>query len=220
MATTDKNNVEAAKEWLRNWYKERLPVVGKDNLWSDVKKGLRIKYYLPDHKKAQENPDESYVGSLGWHQPDWPEYSHIVLRTTNGSIPIHEFNHAIQYAGSWLDLSPYFTDESYQQDKRDPQEIPYLERPSERHSRIMEIRYNSNLDPKKTDYTIEDVSNLKQHPRNKEIFEELQSGGMSDEDIRRALNLWASNQTNPYEKKDAVYLARNGKTLNYFNYFN
>jgi hypothetical protein len=54
----------------------------------------------------------------------------------------------------------------------------------------MEIRYLNNLDPTKTDYTIEDLHNLN---KGRIKIDELKAGGMSEEDIINALNNWAFN---------------------------
>jgi hypothetical protein len=45
---------------------------------------------------------------------------------------------------------------------------------------------------------------------------------MSDEDIQRAFNTWASNSVKsntPFQRNDGTYYARLGGPLNYFDYF-
>lgn len=83
----------------------------------------------------------------------------------------------------------------------------------------MQWRYLNNVDPAKTDFTIEDIHTA---TGGKDILDQLRSGGMSDEDIRRALNTWASNSVKssaPFQRSDGTYYASLGGTLNYLNFF-
>lgn len=83
----------------------------------------------------------------------------------------------------------------------------------------MQWRYLNNVDPTKTDFTIEDIHTA---TGGKNILEQLRIGGMTDEDIQRALNTWASNSVKsntPFKRNDNTYYARLGGHLNYLNYF-
>lgn len=215
----DIQNVENQKNWLDNWYTTRLPILGKEQLKSFVKEGLKTPYHLPWRQMFHSDYPERVPGTLGYYQAS--NNPHIVLETTQDSTPVHEFNHAIQYQGGQYDFTDQFTGEESHKNKVNNSDIPYLESPDEQHSRIMEIRYINNLDPRKTDYTLEDVKNL-QKGSGWTKFDELHKGGMSDEDIQRALNTWASNSMKSndlFSKNNGTYLAQFGGRLHYFDYF-
>lgn len=220
----DDANVQKQKNWLASWYQQRLPVVGKPQLQFIVDEGLKTPYYLPSRKYFDPNSPDAQHEAAGYYEGS-DTGSKVVLERTYDSTPIHEFNHAVQSYGGPHNMTYLFTGES--DHKNTPADTPYYQRPSEQHSRIMEIRYNANLDPNKTDYTLEDVKNMQTEKhgafyQNSGIFKDLHKGGMSDEDIQRALNTWASNSVKSntsFQRNDGTYYARFGGSLNYFDYF-
>lgn len=224
----DKMKANSQREWLQSWYDKRLPAINKEELKDYVTLGMQVPYYTPDSKQLgftnYQLPDSvkgaylpvffgpEYTPTTVLNNPklrsNWDRVPGVIyFNTVRGTTPIHEFTHATQYGGLGT-YNPQFTN------GKDIQETQsYLQQPDEQHARIMELRYINQLDPEKTDYTLEDVKKLYRFSAGKDVIKELNQGGMSDEDIMNALNTWASNSSktsNPFDQGNEAHLAASG----------
>lgn len=197
MAQTD--YIENQKKWLNSWYDKRLKTIKKEHLKENVDKGLNTLYYIRDTEDKRktsyyefdnENPDNSKINFYNLH------------RDRTGA-PLHEFTHATQYGGG----NKY--NKEFTNGKNVEKNQSYYERPDEQHARIMELRYLNKLDPEKTNYTIDDLKQLKKG-ESENLLNDLRHGGMSDEDIINALNTWAFNNVNNNNTSKAKF----GKKIN------
>ena len=79
----------------------------------------------------------------------------------------------------------------------------------------MELRYENNLDPTKTNYTIEDIKAFKDQDN---IMGELRRGGMTDEDIVNAFNTWAYNTESAFNLGNGKHISSTGGPLYPFSF--
>lgn len=226
-------NIEDSKEWLQNWYSERLPVLGLNNLSDKVEEGLNTPYqisgYYPientkDHIRLPLNIDGMYVVPnqevtlRSLKKSKYPE-GMIVVRNTGDpedSLAIHEFTHSVDVDETGT-FDPRFTP-GVNYTGMDFS-IPYGSRPWEQHAMLMELRFLNKLDPKKTNYTFDDLKQMVMNNRESDkIVRVLLEGGMSVEDILNALNTWAGNSTGIQIDSTHAYAKLGGK-INYLNYF-
>ena len=227
----ERRDIENQKQWLQNWYSKRLPVIGREDLQESVEAGLGVPYkttvetarmystppnLLGDYTFANSDyRSPSVIKESGYDpstrvelyrylQKDWLGNEHYRPAT-----PVHEFTHATQYGGSSR-FNPAFTG-----GKPIGEFDDYLQRPDEQHSRIMELRYENNLDPTKTNYTIEDIKAFKDQDN---ILGELKRGGMTDEDIVNAFNTWASNTESAFNLGNGKHISSTGGPLYPFSF--
>lgn len=192
--------VENQKKWLNDWYDKRLKTIKKEHLKENVDKGLNTLYYIRDtenrdkrsyYKFNNENPNDSKIEFYNLH------------RDRNGA-PLHEFTHATQYGGG----NKY--NKEFTNGKNVESNQSYYESPDEQHARIMELRFLNKLDPEKTNYTIDDLKQLKKG-ESEDLLNDLKRGGMNDEDIVNALNTWAFNNN---VNNKSTSKAKFGKQIN------
>lgn len=227
----ERRDIENQKQWLQNWYSKRLPVIGREDLQESVEAGLGVPYkttvetarmysttpnLLGDYTFANSDyRSPSVIKESGYDpstrvelyrylQKDWLGNEHYRPAT-----PVHEFTHATQYGGSSR-FNPAFTG-----GKAIGEFDDYLQRPDEQHSRIMELRYENNLDPTKTNYTIEDIKAFKDQDN---IIGELRRGGMTDEDIVNAFNTWASSTESAFDLGNGKHISSTGGPLYPFSF--
>ena len=227
----ERRDIENQKQWLQNWYSKRLPVIGREDLQESVEAGLGVPYkttvetarmysttpnLLGDYTFANSDyRSPSVIKESGYDpstrvelyrylQKDWLGNEHYRPAT-----PVHEFTHATQYGGSSR-FNPAFTG-----GKAIGEFDDYLQRPDKQHSRIMELRYENNLDPTKTNYTIEDIKAFKDQDN---IMGELRRGGMTDEDIVNAFNTWASNTESAFDLGNGKHISSTGGPLYPFSF--
>ena len=227
----ERRDIENQKQWLQNWYSKRLPVIGREDLQESVEAGLGVPYKTTvetarmysttpnllgeytvensDYRSPSVIKESGYdpytiVNLYRYLQKDWLGNEHYRPAT-----PVHEFTHATQYGGSSR-FNPAFTG-----GKAIGEFDDYLQRPDEQHSRIMELRYENNLDPTKTNYTIEDIKAFKDQDN---IIGELRRGGMTDEDIVNAFNTWASNTESAFNLGNNKHISSTGGPLYPFSF--
>lgn len=215
----ERGEVEKQKAWLHNWYQKRLPAINKQHLGAYVSAGLTTPYrdYVQTYNenlnsninaaeyKADSTKSSNPVGILAFGNNNLGN-AHINFYESvlDNSNPIHEFTHAIQYGGS-SKINPEFYN-----NYRSTSGENYFKNPQEQHARINEIRYKENLNPTKTDYTLDDIKKFEQN--NSQInLNELRKGGMSDADIVNALNTWAYN---PNKNNNVWYVKQGGSIKN------
>lgn len=222
----ERRDIENQKQWLQNWYSKRLPVIGREDLQESVEAGLGVPYKTTvetarmysttpnllgeytfvnsDYRSPSVIKESGYdpytrVNLYRYSQKDWLGNEHYRPAT-----PVHEFTHATQYGGSSR-FNPAFTG-----GKAIGEFDDYLQRPDEQHSRIMELRYENNLDPTKTNYTIEDIKAFKDQDN---IMGELRRGGMTDEDIVNAFNTWAYSTESAFDLGNGKHISSTGGPL-------
>lgn len=235
------NKVQQAKEWLQNWYKERLPILGLEHLQEQVDRGLDVPYqevkapYTKDQVKLPTYVAGKYI--LPGNRA--PFRSGKRVKQPNGLVVIdtdmnddfvettaaHEYNHGIHFDETgrfnydFIPGSPRVGSFTWS----------YYQQPWEQHSLIMELRKLNNLDPKKTTYNKEDLLQIKKHDEmSKDILNNLLQY-MSEDDVINALNTWAYNSKDQdaFKVRNNVYYAKNGRQLikhsnsviNYLNLF-
>ena len=171
----ERRYIENQKQWLQNWYAKRLPAIGKEHLQEYVEAGLGVPYKTTlesptpsspsvganyhfsndDYRNPSTIKEKGYDTGTGIYFYTYQPIGMLGFQQEKYSTPVHEFTHATQYGGSSI-FNPEFTG-----GKNIGEFDDYLQRPDEQHARIMELRYENNLDPTKTDYTAEDIKNLK-----------------------------------------------------------
>lgn len=215
--SAERDKVEGYKNWLRYWYRKRLPIINKQELMPAVEQGLQTEYQTPEMQndpsyiQLEENTDGAYIlpeENIKRADGTIVDRPVIAMHNMRELTPLHELVHATHFGGG----STFIPDFVNQQEIIDEDE--YLKRKYEQHARIMELRYINFLDPKKTDYTVDDVKKMTRMNGNRDIFQELLDGGMTEEDIKNALNTWAYNET-----PSNIYYAKLGMKINYLNLF-
>ena len=250
-----KNNVEKQKQWLRDWYAIRLPLLGKEHLQQYVDKGLNTKYIGEKDLTRKEKKDFLASGISGMYlrgnrslmkkvNKTDPTLTDIIVVSEQEPViksvydstttPLHEYAHAVSIGYrndsnntnkgkiSSTDMFEQFIPDFINNDKTKTGSSRYLSNDTEKYARIQELRYINDLDPAKTDYTIEDLNDFKKLRESQELIDELKRGGMNEQDIVNALNTWASNSVKsdiPFQINDRTYYAHFGGILNYFDYF-
>lgn len=226
------NKVQQAKEWLKNWYKERLPVVGLEYLQEQVDKGLEVPHQVVQAPYTGDQVDipDSIYGKYIFPRERVPLKSGKSAKVPNGlvvinadsidndliePITVHEANHGIHFDKK----SRFIFD--FMQNSADYGSFsqPYFKQPWEQHSYIMELRKLNNLDPKKVDYNKEDIKAMEKHDGLSEWIIQNLRQHMSEDDLIKAMNTWASNSVGVQKTKPYAY-AKHGSKLNYLNYFN
>lgn len=235
------NKVQQAKDWLRNWYKERLPVVGLEYLQEQVDKGLETPHQVVQAPYTGDQVDipDSIYGKYIFPGERVPLKSGKKAKVPNGlvvinadsidsdlidPITVHEANHGVHFDKK----SRFIFD--FMQNSADYGSFyqPYFQQPWEQHSYIMELRRLNNLDPKKVDYNKEDIKAMENHDGlSKWIIQNLHQH-MSEDDLIKAMNTWAYNsKSDAFQEKRQAYYAKNGRRLikhsnsviNYLNLF-
>lgn len=221
--------IEGQKQWLRNWYAKRLPAIGKEHLQEYVDAGLGVPYKTTlesptpsspsmganyhfsndDYRNPSTIKEKGYDTGTGIYFYTYRPIGMLGFKQEKYSTPVHEFTHATQYGGSSI-FNPEFTG-----GKNIGEFDDYLQRPDEQHARIMELRYENKLDPTKTDYTAEDIKNLKDPSG---ALQELRSGGMDDDAIINALNTWASSTESAFDLRNGKHISSTGGPLYPFSF--
>ena len=225
----ERRYIENQKQWLQNWYAKRLPAIGKEHLQEYVDAGLGVPYKTTlesptpsspsmganyhfsndDYRNPSTIKEKGYDTGTGIYFYTYRPIGMLGFKQEKYSIPVHEFTHATQYGGSSI-FNPEFTG-----GKNIGEFDDYLQRPDEQHARIMELRYENKLDPTKTDYTAEDIKNLKDPSG---ALQELRSGGMDDDAIINALNTWASNTESAFDLGNGKHISSTGGPLYPFSF--
>ena len=225
----ERRYIENQKQWLQNWYAKRLPAIGKEHLQEYVDVGLGVPYKTTlesptpsspsmganyhfsndDYRNPSTIKEKGYDTGTGIYFYTYRPIGMLGFKQEKYSIPVHEFTHATQYGGSSI-FNPEFTG-----GKNIGEFDDYLQRPDEQHARIMELRYENKLDPTKTDYTAEDIKNLKDPSG---ALQELRSGGMDDDAIINALNTWASNTESAFDLGNGKHISSTGGPLYPFSF--
>lgn len=225
----ERRYIENQKQWLQNWYAKRLPAIGKEHLQEYVDAGLGVPYktilesptppspsiganyhfYNDDYRNPSTIKEKGYDTGTGIYFYTYRPIGMLGFKQEKYSTPVHEFTHATQYGGSSI-FNPEFTGGKIIGEFDD-----YLQRPDEQHARIMELRYENKLDPTKTDYTAEDIKNLKDPSG---ALQELRSGGMDDDAIINALNTWASNTESAFDLGNGKHISSTGGPLYPFSF--
>ena len=221
--------IEGQKQWLQDWYAKRLPAIGKEHLQEYVDAGLGVPYKTTlesptpsspsmganyhfsndDYRNPSTIKEKGYDTGTGIYFYTYRPIGMLGFKQEKYSTPAHEFTHATQYGGSSI-FNPEFTG-----GKNIGEFDAYLQRPDEQHARIMELRYENKLDPTKTDYTAEDIKNLKDPSG---ALQELRSGGMDDDAIINALNTWASNTESAFNLGNSKHISSTGGPLYPFSF--
>ena len=225
----ERRYIENQKQWLQNWYAKRLPAIGKEHLQEYVDAGLGVPYKTTlesptpsspsiganyhfsndDYRNPSTIKEKGYDTGTGIYFYTYRPIGMLGFKQEKYSTPVHEFTHATQYGGSSI-FNPEFTG-----GKNIGEFDDYLQRPDEQHARIMELRYENKLDPTKTDYTAEDIKNLKDPSG---ALQELRSGGMDDDAIINALNTWASNTESAFDLGNGKHISSTGGPLYPFSF--
>ena len=225
----ERRYIENQKQWLQNWYAKRLPAIGKEHLQEYVDAGLGVPYKTTlesptpsspsiganyhfsndDYRNPSTIKEKGYDTGTGIYFYTYQPIGMLGFKQEKYSTPVHEFTHATQYGGSSI-FNPEFTG-----GKNIGEFDDYLQRPDEQHARIMELRYENKLDPTKTDYTAEDIKNLKDPSG---ALQELRSGGMDDDAIINALNTWASNTESAFDLGNGKHISSTGGPLYPFSF--
>ena len=225
----ERRYIENQKQWLQNWYAKRLPAIGKEHLQEYVDAGLGVPYKTTlesptpsspsvganyhfsnnDYRNPSTIKEKGYDTGTGIYFYTYRPIGMLGFKQEKYSTPVHEFTHATQYGGSSI-FNPEFTG-----GKNIGEFDDYLQRPDEQHARIMELRYENKLDPTKTDYTAEDIKNLKDPSG---ALQELRSGGMDDDAIINALNTWASNTESAFDLGNDKHISSTGGPLYPFSF--
>ena len=198
MAQTD--YIENQKKWLNDWYDKRLKTIKKEHLKENVDKGLNTLYYI----RKTENKDKRSYYKFNNENPNDSKIEFYNLTRDRNGAPLHEFTHATQYGGG----NKY--NKEFTNGKNVESNQSYYESPDEQHARIMELRFLNKLDPEKTNYTIDDLKQLKKG-ESEDLLNDLKHGGMNDEDIVNALNTWAFNNN---VNNNSTSKAKFGKQIN------
>lgn len=192
--------VENQKKWLNDWYDKRLKTIKKEHLKENVDKGLNTLYYI----RNTENKDKRSYYKFNHENPNDSKIEFYNLTRDRNGAPLHEFTHATQYGGG----NKY--NKEFTNGKNVESNQSYYESPDEQHARIMELRFLNKLDPEKTNYTIDDLKQLKKG-ESEDLLNDLKHGGMNDEDIVNALNTWAFNNN---VNNKSTSKAKFGKQIN------
>lgn len=128
--------------------------------------------------------------------------------TENPFVPVHELNHA-----TWKNIPRQeFLNETIENTPIKEGDLdPYLDKPEETHSRLMELRKALNLDPIKRDYNQEWLDSEEVQ----KALKTFQLDRYKNEEILNMLNNWAYN---PSSSQSNIYFAKQGIKLNILNY--
>lgn len=192
--------IENQKKWLNDWYDKRLKTIKKEHLKENVDKGLNTLYYIRD----TENKDKRSYYKFNHENPNDSKIEFYNLTRDRNGAPLHEFTHATQYGGD----NKY--NKEFTNGKNVESNQSYYESPDEQHARIMELRFLNKLNPEKTNYTIDDLKQLKKG-ESEDLLNDLKRGGMKDKNIVNALNTWAFNNN---VNNNSTSKAKFGKQIN------
>ena len=195
--------IENQKKWLNDWYDKRLKTIKKEHLKENVDKGLNTLYYI----RNTENKDKRSYYKFNHENPNDSKIEFYNLYRDRIGAPLHEFTHATQYGGG----NKY--NKEFTNGKNVESNQSYYESPDEQHARIMELRFLNKLDPEKTNYTIDDLKQLKKG-ESEDLLNDLKHGGMNDEDIVNALNTFAFNNNVNNVNNNSTSKAKFGKQIN------
>lgn len=229
-----RENYKGAREWLNNWYAQRLPLVywganpeevaqtsldavSKVNNTID---GIPIydtsNLELLNRKQKKVYDRNKYDTTLGYYTKDSKGNPYIVINdnsdyTIDPSLTaIHELNHAVQ---------GQIRSQLYRYSNNIPIKpnsfvTDYLVFPREAHSRLMELRKYLNLDPTKQNY---DEQWLNSDEVQKALIK-FQLNHFTNEELLNMFNNWAYNSPQSenklyYAKQGVKLLKRNGDRI-------
>lgn len=227
--STTKNVVVQSKDWLKDWYGQRLPILKLEHLFPQINRGLSTPYQVAGKSDTDESIklpkrlDGVYLSPVdtvkvkSGELTTFPNGMVVVRdgdwRDVTGTT-IHEYTHAthVDENGNFnYDFVPGATKQSFSS--------KYMMKPWEQHAFLMELRKFNKLDPKKTDYTLDDLNQIRQHDQMSNwIIQQLLDSGMKEEDVVNALNTWAHNSKG-FQIDETYAYAKFGGKLNYFDCF-
>lgn len=128
--------------------------------------------------------------------------------TKNPFVPVHELNHATQKN---IPRQKFLNETVENTPIKEGDLDPYLDKPREVHSRLMELRKALNLDPTKRDYNQEWLDSEEVQ----KALKTFQLDRYKNEELLNMLNNWAYN---PSSSQSDIYFAKRGIKLNILNY--
>lgn len=214
---------------VRNWYRTKknivdnlanLPIFNLENY--STKASEQQKAHIDDELLSQQYGYSTKAGA--WYAPYNSTYQstpYIMMLQEDPPTYIHEATHALDaphvldIGSDWIPGSEYkhsnipIVKPDYDLD------IEYKDNTKEPHARLMQARYELNLDPLKTDYNLAWLHS----PHVQAVLKKYQLDRYTDDQLLHMFNTWASNTTNPFEVSNDTYLAAFGGKLNRYNYF-